>query len=164
MAIILPMSLKLKLALFIAAAGWVFSLSYVWLNHLTITHSGVEQKHITTRKVASRVAEMVENEKKRIATICFDWAAWDMMYDYAEKPTREFESQSMPAAVIPEYDLNVLMVINRGNDTLDANDNINRRCRLENWQQPIRGKFVLSIIECFGDAIGVGKQSVAWFQ
>ena len=112
------MSLKPKLALFIAAAGLVFSLSYVWLNHLTIYNSGVEQKHITTRKVASRVTEMVENEKKRIATICFDWAAWDMMYDYAEKPTREFESQSMPAAVIPEYDLNVLLVINRVKKTI----------------------------------------------
>ena len=112
------MALKLKLALFIAAAGLVFSLSYVWLNHLTISHSGVEQKHITTRKVASRVAEMVENEKKRIATICRDWSAWDMMYEYAEKPTREFESQSMPAAVIPEYDLNVLMVINRVKKTI----------------------------------------------
>ncbi len=107
------MSLKPKLALFIAAAGLVFSLSYVWLNHLTIHHSGVEQKHITTKKVATRVAEMVENEKKRITTICFDYAAWDVMYDYANRQTREFESQSLPAAVIPEYDLNIIIIINR---------------------------------------------------
>lgn len=107
------MALKPKLALFIAAAGLVFSISYVWLNHMTIYRSGLEQKHITTAKVASRVSEMVENEKKRITTICFDWAAWDGMYEYATRPTREFESQSMPAAVIPEYDLNIILVINR---------------------------------------------------
>ena len=107
------MALKPKLALFIAAAGLVFSISYVWLNHMTIYRSGLEQKHITTTKVASRVSEMVENEKKRIAAICFDWAAWDGTYEYATRPTREFESQSMPAAVIPEYDLNIILVINR---------------------------------------------------
>ncbi len=112
------MALKPKLALFIATAGLIFSLSYVWLNHLTIHRSGVAQKHITTKKVASRVAEMVENERKRIATICFDWAAWDVMYEYATRPTREFESQSMPAAVIPEYDLNVILVINRVKKTI----------------------------------------------
>ena len=112
------MALKTKLALFIAGAGLIISLAFLWLNRLTITRSGNEQKHITTDKIASRVFEMVENEKKRIATICFNWAAWDVMYEYATKPTREFESQSMPAAVIPEYDLNVILVINRVKKTI----------------------------------------------
>ena len=107
------MVLKTKLALFIAGSSLVFSLAYVWLNHLTISHSGNEQKHILTAKVATRVSMVIANEKKRIGTICFDWAAWDVMYDYAEKPTREFESQSMPAAVIPEYDLNLVIIMNR---------------------------------------------------
>jgi signal transduction histidine kinase len=112
------MALKTKLALFIAGSGLVLSLSYIWLNHLTISHSVNEQKHILAAKVATRAFEMVANEKKRIGTICFDWAAWDSMYDYADKPTREFESQSMPAAVIPEYDLNIIIVLNRMKKTI----------------------------------------------
>jgi signal transduction histidine kinase len=112
------MALKTKLALFIAGSGLVLSLSYIWLNHLTISHSVDEQKHILATKVATRAFEMVANEKKRIGTICFDWAAWDAMYDYADKPTREFESQSMPAAVIPEYDMNIIIVLNRMKKTI----------------------------------------------
>ncbi len=123
------MSLKSKLALFIAAAGLLFSLAYVALNQMTIRRSSTEQKHIMSAKVALRVHEMVENEKKRIATICFDWAAWDVMYEYATKPTREFESQSMPAAVIPEYDMNVILVINRVKKTIyhEGYDRLRRR-------------------------------------
>ncbi|MCU0235915.1 MAG: ATP-binding protein [Acidobacteria bacterium] len=112
------MALKTKLALFIAGSGLVLSLSYLWLNHLTISHSLEEQKHILAMKVASRVFEMVASEKKRIGTICFDWAAWDAMFDYADRQTREFESQSMPAAVIPEYDLNIIIVLNRMKKTI----------------------------------------------
>ena len=127
--IITLMALKTKLALFIAGSGLVLSLSYIWLNHLTISHSLNEQKHILATKVATRVFEMVANEKKRISTICFDWAAWDVMYSYADKPTREFESQSMPAAVIPEYDLNVIIVLNRMKKTIyhEGYDRLRRR-------------------------------------
>ncbi len=107
------MTLKKKLVFFIAGSGIFFSILYLWLNHMTIFHSQSEQKRIFTSKVASRVSMVIENEKKRITTICFDWAAWDVMYAYAEKPTREFESQSMPAAVIPEYDLNLVIIMNR---------------------------------------------------
>ena len=123
------MALKTKLALFIAGSGLVFSLSYIWLNHLTISHSGNEQKHILTLKVATRVSEVIANEKKRIGTICFDWAAWDVMYSYAEKPTREFESQSMPAAVIPEYDLNAVIILNRMKQAIyhEGYDRLRRR-------------------------------------
>ncbi len=123
------MALKTKLALFIAGSGLVFSLSYVWLNHLTISHSVNEQKHILITKVATRVLEMVANEKKRIGTICLDWAAWDNMYSYADKPTREFESQSMPAAVIPEYDMHIIIVLNRMKKTIyhEGYDRLRRR-------------------------------------
>lgn len=112
------MSLKPKLALFLVAAGLVLSLAYVALNRLTLHTSSLEQKHIMIEKMASRVRQMVENEKRRITAICYDWSAWDGMYEYASRPTREFESQSMPAAVIPEYDINVILVMNRVQKTI----------------------------------------------
>lgn len=56
------MSLKSKLALFIAAAGLLFSLAYVALNQMTIRRSSTEQKHIMSAKVALRVHEMVDRK------------------------------------------------------------------------------------------------------
>ncbi|MBN2347154.1 MAG: HAMP domain-containing protein [Candidatus Aminicenantes bacterium] len=105
--------MKGKLALFVAGLALFFSLLYIWLSRVTIARSENHEKQVFITKVISRISQVIQNEKQRMATICFNWAAWDGMYEYAEKPTREFESQSMPAAVIPEYDLNLVVILNK---------------------------------------------------
>lgn len=61
-------------------------------------------------KVTSRVTQIIENEKKRIATLCSDWAAWDSMYDYIGNPTSKFLKEASPAAVIFSFDLNLILI------------------------------------------------------
>jgi len=107
------MALKKKLLWIVGGLGLIFSLLFLLANHFTIFHSQTEQKAILARKVASRISQALENEKKRIGAICFDWAVWDIMYNYVESPTREFESQTMPASVIPEFDLNLVIILNK---------------------------------------------------
>lgn len=113
MAIISIMSLKKKLIFFILGLSVAFSLLFLLIDRFTLRHSRSEQKVIFAGKVASRVFEIVENEKKRIATLCSDWAAWDAMYAYVEKPSREFEEDSLPRSVVPASDLSLVMVVNR---------------------------------------------------
>ena len=106
------MTLKKKLIFFIAGIGLVISLLFLLANHLTIFRSQTEQKTIFARKISSRVAQIVENEKKRIATLCTDWAAWDLMYKYIENPTREFEKEAAPETVLFSFDLNLILISN----------------------------------------------------
>ena len=98
--------------------GWSFPYLFLLFNHLTISHSENEQKNIFAAKVASRLSHVMANEKKRIATLCYDWAAWDAMYDYAEKPTREFEAESLPANVVPESDLSLVLIMNQNQQVI----------------------------------------------
>jgi len=107
------MTLKKKIIFFIAGLGLVFSLLFLLFNHLTISHSENEQKHIYTAKVAQRLSHAIANEKKRIATLCYDWAAWDAMYNYSEKPSKEFEVESLPGSVVPESDLSLILIMDR---------------------------------------------------
>jgi len=111
--IILGMTLKKKIIFFIVGVGLAFSFLFFLSNHLTIHHSGDEQKAIFVSKVASRSVQAVENEKKRITTLCYDWAVWDAMYSYSEKPSMEFEAESLPRGVVPESDLSLVLIMNR---------------------------------------------------
>jgi signal transduction histidine kinase len=103
-------TLKKKIIFFIAGLGLTFSLLFLWSNHLTIFHAQSEQKTIFAMKVASRVTQIVENEKKRIATLCSDWAAWDSMYDYIGNPTSKFIKEASPADVLYSFDLNLILI------------------------------------------------------
>lgn len=105
------MSLKKKLIFFILGLSLSFSLLFLLIDHLVLSHSRGEQKVVFANKVASRVTQIVANEEKRIATLCFDWAAWDAMYAYVEKPSREFEAESLPRNVVPESDLSLVLVL-----------------------------------------------------
>lgn len=107
------MILKKKIIFFIAGLGLVFSLLFLLFNHLTINHSENEQKIIFTTKVAQRLSHVIANEKKRIATLCNDWATWDAMYGYAEKPSKEFEAESLPGSVVPASDLSLILIVGR---------------------------------------------------
>jgi len=107
------MSLKKKLVFFILGLSLAFSLLFLLIDHFTLFHSRSEQKAVFAQKVASRVRQIIENEKKRIATLCYDWAAWDAMYAYAENPTKEFEEESLPQNVVPESDLSLVLIVNR---------------------------------------------------
>ncbi|MBU4267462.1 MAG: HAMP domain-containing protein [Acidobacteria bacterium] len=107
------MTLKKKIIFFIAGLGLVFSLLFLLFNHLTISHSKNEQKNIYTAKVAQRLSHVIANEKKRIATLCNDWATWDAMYGYAEKPSKEFEAESLPGSVVPASDLSLILIVGR---------------------------------------------------
>jgi signal transduction histidine kinase len=112
------MTLKKKIIFFIAGLGLFFSILFLLFNHLTIRHSEDEQKNIFTKKVAARLSHAIENEKKRIATLCGDWAAWDAMYGYAEKPSKEFETESLPPGVVPESDLSLILILNRNREVI----------------------------------------------
>lgn len=112
------MSLKKKLIFFILGLSLSFSLLFLLIDRLTLRHSRNEQKAIFADKVASRVFQIVENEKTRIATLCNDWAAWDAMHAYAEKPSREFEEESLPQGVVPASDLSLVMVLNRDQEVI----------------------------------------------
>ena len=105
--------MKKKIIFFIAGLGLVFFLLFLLFNHLTISHSENEQKNIFTAKVAQRLSHVIANEKKRIATLCYDWAAWDAMYNYSEKPSKEFEVESLPGSVVPESDLSLILIVDR---------------------------------------------------
>jgi len=107
------MSLKKKLIFFILGLSLAFSLLFLLIDHFTLFHSRSEQKAIFANKVASRVQQIIENEKKRIATLCYDWAAWDAMYAYIEHPSREFEAESLPRNVVPESDLSLVLIMDR---------------------------------------------------
>jgi signal transduction histidine kinase len=107
------MSLKKKLIFFILALSLAFSILFLLIDHFTLFHSRSEQKAIFAKKVASRVQQIIENEKKRIATLCYDWAAWDAMYAYSEHPSREFEAESLPQNVVPESDLSLVLIVDR---------------------------------------------------
>jgi len=107
------MSLKKKLIFFILGLSLSFSLLFLLIDHFTLRHSRSKQKVIFAGKVASRVLQIVENEKMRIATLCNDWATWDAMYAYVEKPSREFEEESLPQGVVPASDLSLIMVLDR---------------------------------------------------
>jgi signal transduction histidine kinase len=107
------MTLKKKLIFFILGMSVSLSLLFLLIDHFTLRHSRSEQKVIFAGKVASRLFQIVENEKRRIATLCYDWAAWDAMYIYAESPAPEFEEESLPQSVVPESDLSLILVLNR---------------------------------------------------
>ncbi len=104
------MTLKKKFIFFILGLGLLFSLLYLLANHLTVFHSQSEQKTVFARKVAWRLKQIIENEKKRIATLCADWAAWDSMYNYVGSPTREFERELSPEAVVFYFELNLILI------------------------------------------------------
>lgn len=112
------MSLKKKLIFFILGLSLAFSILFLLIDHFTLFHSRSEQKTIFANKVASRVQQIIENEKKRIATLCYDWAAWDAMYAYIERPSREFEAESLPQNVVPESDLSLVLVMNRDRNVI----------------------------------------------
>jgi signal transduction histidine kinase len=112
------MTLKKKIVFFIVGLGLVFSLLFLLFNHLTIYHSKNEQKNIFAAKVASRLSHVIANEKKRIATLCYDWAAWDAMYSYAENPSKEFEAESLPLNVVPESDLSLVLIANKNQQVI----------------------------------------------
>ncbi|MDD8013064.1 MAG: CHASE4 domain-containing protein, partial [Acidobacteriota bacterium] len=105
--------MKKKLIFFILGMSVSLSLLFLLIDHFTLRHSRSEQKVIFAGKVASRLFQIVENEKRRIATLCYDWAAWDAMYIYAESPSPEFEEESLPQSVVPESDLSLILVLNR---------------------------------------------------
>ena len=107
------MPLKNKIVVFIAGLGIVFSLLFLFFNHLTIQRSGNEQKGVFAGKISSRLSNVIANENKRIATLCYDWATWDAMYSYSEKPSKEFEADSLPDSVVPESDLSLVLIINK---------------------------------------------------
>ena len=116
--IILMMAVKKKIVFFIAGLGIVFSLLFLFFNHLTIHHSGNEQKNVFARKVASRLSHVIASENKRVATLCCDWAAWDAMYSYAEKPSKEFEADALPDSVVPESDLSLILIMNKNQQVI----------------------------------------------
>ena len=107
------MTLKKKLVFFILGLSLASSLIFLLIDQLTLSRARGEQKAVFAEKVASRVSQIVENEKTRIATLCYDWAAWDAMYAYVEKPSREFEEESLPQGVVPASDLSLIMVLDR---------------------------------------------------
>ena len=88
------MSLKKKMFFFILGLCLVYFLLFLLIDHFTLFHSRSKQKAVFAQKVASRVFKIIENEEKRIATLCYDWAVWDAMYAYVESPSREFEEES----------------------------------------------------------------------
>jgi len=106
------MALKKKIVLFIAGLGLVFSMLFLIFNHLTIRHSENEQKNIFARKIASRLFEVIANENQRIETLCGDWAFWDAMYGYTQKPSKEFEMDALPDKVVPGSDLSLILIMN----------------------------------------------------
>lgn len=112
------MTLKKKIVFFIVGLGLAFSLLFLLFNHLTIYHSQNEQKNIFAAKVASRLSHVIANEKKRIATLCYDLAAWDAMYNYAEKPSKEFEEESLPLNVVAESDLSLVLIVNKNQQVI----------------------------------------------
>ena len=107
------MPLKKKIVFFIVGLGIVFSLLFLFFTHLTIQHSGDEQKSIFAAKIASRLAQVIANENKRIETLCGDWAFWDAMYSYTTSPSREFEKDALPDNIVPASDLSLILIINR---------------------------------------------------
>jgi signal transduction histidine kinase len=107
------MSLKKKLFFFIMGLCLAYSLLFLLIDHFTLSHSRDKQKTVFAQKVASRMFKIIENEEKRIATLCYDWAVWDAMYAYVESPYREFEEESLPQSVVPESDLSLVLVLNR---------------------------------------------------
>jgi signal transduction histidine kinase len=145
------MTLKKKMFWIVGGLGIFFSLLFLLANHLTVFHSQTEQKAILARKVASRVLQALETEKKRIGAICFDWAVWDAMYGYVEAPTREFESQSMPAAVIPEFDLNLVIILNRDHREIyhEGYDRLSRRPIRFDPGNPLNSPFWENLVDNF---------------
>ena len=107
------MPLKKKIVFFIVGLGIVFSLLFLFFTHLTIQHSGDEQKSIFAAKIASRLAQVIANENKRIETLCGDWALWDAMYGYTTSPSREFEKDALPDNIVPASDLSLILIINK---------------------------------------------------
>ena len=116
--IIQAMTLKKKIVFFIFGLGLIFSILFLMSNHLTISHSKNEQQNIFAAKVASRLAHLIANEKNRIATLCCDWATWDAMYNYSEKPSREFEADSLPQGVVPASDLSLVLIMNKNGQVI----------------------------------------------
>lgn len=106
------MTLKKKLVFFILGLCASYFLLFMTIDHFTLFHSRSAQKTVFANKVLSRVLKVVESEEKRIATLCYDWAAWDAMYAYVEHPSKEFEDESLPQIVVPESDLSLVMVLN----------------------------------------------------
>jgi len=145
------MALKKKLLWIVGGLGMIFSLLFLLADHFTIFHSQAEQKAILARKVTSRITQALENEKKRIGAICFDWAVWDIMYDYVGSPTREFESQSMPAAVIPEFDLNLVIILNRDHREIyhEGFDRVTRRSIRFDPGNPLNSPFWENLVDNF---------------
>ncbi len=107
------MTLKKKLVFFILGLCLTYSLLFLMIDHFTLFHSRSEQKALFANKVVSRLHKVIENEEKRIATLCNDWAVWDAMYAYAENPSKEFEEESLPQSVVPESDLSLILVVDR---------------------------------------------------
>jgi len=104
--------------LFIVGLGIVFSFLFLFFNHLTINHSGDEQKYIFAYKVASRLSHVIASENQRVATLCCDWATWDAMYGYAEKPSKEFEADALPNSVVSESDLSLVLIMNKNKEVI----------------------------------------------
>ncbi len=107
------MPLKKKIIFFIVGLGIVFSLLFLFFNHLTIQHSRNEQKTIFAIKIASRLSHVIANENKRIKTLCGDWAVWDAMYSYTTRPSKEFEKDSLPDNIVPASDLSLIFIMNK---------------------------------------------------
>jgi signal transduction histidine kinase len=112
------MSLKKKLFFFIAGLGVVFSLLFLFFNHLTIRHSENEQKAIFARKIASRLSRLFANEGNRVETLCCDWACWDAMNSYSSAPSKEFERDALPDGVAAGSGLSLLLIIDKGKQVI----------------------------------------------
>lgn len=112
------MALKKKIFLFIAGLGIVFSLLFLFFNHLTIHHSENKQKSVFAAKIASRLSHVIAGENERIAILCRDWSAWDAMYHYAERPSAAFEADSLPDSVFPESDLSLVLIMNKSRQVI----------------------------------------------
>lgn len=107
------MTLKKKLVFFILGLSLASALIFLLIDHLTLSRARNKQKAVFAEKVVSRVTQIVENEKKRIATLCYDWAVWDAMYDYVQSPSADFEAESLPRNVVPESDLSLVLILDK---------------------------------------------------
>lgn len=71
-----------------------------------------------TENNLKRVQEALYEEYHKITTTAKDWGSWNGLYDYTQKPNREFYQQNLLPATFQQLDLQLMMIINTKNQVI----------------------------------------------
>jgi len=105
------MSLKKKLILILIVLGCILILLFQSAFHLTMQPSLEDQKIIFIEKLKKKIGLALSIEEKNIAILCTNWADWENMASYVEKPSKEFEADVFPDVIFSEDMMDVILVV-----------------------------------------------------